>query len=238
MGPNLIGKPSFHLWFKSLSNFVSPRLKLKQYPPHLNHFLYRCDDCTYATKHLHSLKLHLRKNSHKSAMTLNNDGCPFPYRCADCNYATKYCHSLKLHLRKYAHKPAMVLNNDGTPNPLPIIDVYGTRRGPKKKTDADGNPINLPIPAGSLSPETPTMVGGLGPLRLPGSSISPTSPGSMGGPGGLTAPGATRFPLLPPFIMAQMQQQMQQSLNQSGSPTRLGQVTYFLTNILLTESYN
>ena len=166
-------------------------------------------------------------------MTLNNDGCPFPYRCADCNYATKYCHSLKLHLRKYAHKPAMVLNNDGTPNPLPIIDVYGTRRGPKKKTDADGNPINMPIPAGSLSPEAPTMVGGLGPLRLPGSSISPTSPGSMGLPGGLTAPGATRFPLLPPFIMAQMQQQMQQSLNQSGSPTRLGQVIYFLYNYLV-----
>lgn len=28
----------------------------------------------------------------------------------------------------------MVLNPDGTPNPLPIIDVYGTRRGPKVKT--------------------------------------------------------------------------------------------------------
>ncbi|KAJ8920942.1 hypothetical protein NQ315_015735 [Exocentrus adspersus] len=27
----------------------------------------------------------------------------------------------------------MVLNPDGTPNPLPIIDVYGTRRGPKVK---------------------------------------------------------------------------------------------------------
>lgn len=27
----------------------------------------------------------------------------------------------------------MVLNMDGTPNPLPIIDVYGTRRGPKQK---------------------------------------------------------------------------------------------------------
>jgi hypothetical protein len=171
-------------------------------------------------------------------MTLNNDGCPFPYRCADCNYATKYCHSLKLHLRKYAHKPAMVLNNDGTPNPLPIIDVYGTRRGPKKKTDADGNPINMPIPAGSLSPETPTMVGGLGPLRLPGSSISPTSPGSMGIPGGLTAPGATRFPLLPPFVMAQMQMQMQQSLNQSGSPTRLGQVTYFFISFIYEPKSN
>ncbi|XP_013148429.1 PREDICTED: protein hunchback [Papilio polytes] len=57
----------------------------------------------------------------------------YQYRCADCNYATKYCHSLKLHLRKYQHNPAMVLNLDGTPNPLPIIDVYGTRRGPKQK---------------------------------------------------------------------------------------------------------
>ena len=118
----------------------------------------------------------------------------------------------------------MVLNQDGTPNPLPIIDVYGTRRGPKKKTDADGNPISLP-PGGSLSPESPSMVGlplppGLN--KLPGSSKSPTSPlgGSFGAPGG-----APRFPLLPPFVMAQMQRQMQQSLNQSGSPTMLGQVS-------------
>ena len=108
----------YSLLIQKLIKFCIPEVEtLKQYPPHLNHFLYRCDDCTYATKHLHSLKLHLRKNSHKPAMTLNNDGCPFPYRCTDCNYSTKYCHSLKLHLRKYAHKPAMVLSNDGTPNP-------------------------------------------------------------------------------------------------------------------------
>lgn len=56
------------------------------------------------------------------------------YRCINCNYATKYCHSLKLHLRKYKHQPDIVLNLDGTPNPLPIIDVYGTRRGPKSKS--------------------------------------------------------------------------------------------------------
>ena len=48
------------------------------------------------------------------------------------------CHSLKLHLRKYAHKPDMVLNSDGTPNPLPIIDIYGTRRGPKRKPEESG----------------------------------------------------------------------------------------------------
>lgn len=67
-------------------------------------------------------------NSH-----LKSHSTVYQYRCADCSYATKYCHSLKLHLRKYQHNPAMVLNPDGTPNPLPIIDVYGTRRGPKIK---------------------------------------------------------------------------------------------------------
>ena len=113
----------------------------------------------------------------------------------------------------------MVLNNDGTPNPLPIIDVYGTRRGPKKKTDADGNPITVPVSA-NLSPEN-----SLGPLPLPpgmpiGAPKSPVSP-----TGALAAP--PRFPVLPPFMLAQMQMQMQQSrlesLNQS-SPTRIAQV--------------
>jgi len=31
----------------------------------------------------------------------------------------------------------MVLNADGSPNPLSIIDVYGTKRGPKQKTFSD-----------------------------------------------------------------------------------------------------
>ena len=111
----------------------------------------------------------------------------------------------------------MVLNHDGTPNPLPIIDVYGTRRGPKKKTDADGNPTTVPGGA-NLSPEN-----SLGPLPLPagmpltGAPKSPVSPNSGAS---LSAP---RFPVLPPFMLAQMQMQMQQSLNQS-SPTRIAQV--------------
>ncbi len=69
----------------------------------------------------------------------------YQYRCNECQYATKYCHSLKLHLRKYGHTPAMVLNPDGTPNPLPIIDVYGTRRGPKiKRDDSNAFPVLPP----------------------------------------------------------------------------------------------
>ncbi|PZC87319.1 hypothetical protein B5X24_HaOG201555 [Helicoverpa armigera] len=89
---------------------------------HLGSKPFQCTQCSYSCVNKSMLNSHLKSHSNV-----------YQYRCADCNYATKYCHSLKLHLRKYQHNPAMVLNPDGTPNPLPIIDVYGTRRGPKQK---------------------------------------------------------------------------------------------------------
>ncbi|XP_048006520.1 protein hunchback [Leguminivora glycinivorella] len=89
---------------------------------HLGSKPFQCSQCSYSCVNKSMLNSHLKSHSNV-----------YQYRCADCNYATKYCHSLKLHLRKYQHNPAMVLNMDGTPNPLPIIDVYGTRRGPKQK---------------------------------------------------------------------------------------------------------
>ncbi|XP_059049068.1 protein hunchback-like [Achroia grisella] len=89
---------------------------------HLGSKPFQCSQCSYSCVNKSMLNSHLKSHSNV-----------YQYRCADCNYATKYCHSLKLHLRKYQHNPAMVLNIDGTPNPLPIIDVYGTRRGPKQK---------------------------------------------------------------------------------------------------------
>lgn len=111
----------------------------------------QCPKCPFVTEYKHHLEYHLRNHSrskpfqcpkcnyscvNKSMLNshLKSHSNVFQYRCADCNYATKYCHSLKLHLRKYTHKPDIVLNLDGTPNPLPIIDVYGTRRGPKSKS--------------------------------------------------------------------------------------------------------
>uniref|UniRef100_A0A182NV64 Protein hunchback n=1 Tax=Anopheles dirus TaxID=7168 RepID=A0A182NV64_9DIPT len=109
-----------------------------------------CPKCPFVTEYKHHLEYHLRNHQrskpfqcpkcsyscvNKSMLNshMKSHSNVFQYRCADCNYATKYCHSLKLHLRKYGHKPDVVLNLDGTPNPLPIIDVYGTRRGPKSK---------------------------------------------------------------------------------------------------------
>lgn len=111
-----------------------------------NHFgskPYKCDKCNYSCVNKSMLNSHLKSHSNV-----------YQYRCADCAYATKYCHSLKLHLRKYKHSPAMVLNADGTPNPLPIIDVYGTRRGPKQKKDLNDSLINPSSPTSNLN-QTP-----------------------------------------------------------------------------------
>lgn len=83
---------------------------------------YKCDSCNYTCVNNSMLRSH--QKSHSKV---------YQYRCSDCVYETKYVHSLKLHLRKYNHQPAIVLNPDGTPNPEPVIDVYGTRRGPKSK---------------------------------------------------------------------------------------------------------
>ena len=171
--------------------------------------LLTCPKCSFVTEYKHHLEYHLRnhfgskpfKCTHCSYSCVNKSMLNshmkshttiYQYRCADCNYATKYCHSLKLHLRKYAHKPAMVLNPDGTPNPLPIVDVYGTRRGPKIKRDEHGNVIGPPSALGH-QPQSESPSGN-------GSSV-PGSPGSSGG-----------FPLLPPYVMAQMKMhQLQQS---------------------------
>ncbi|PSN42713.1 hypothetical protein C0J52_14305 [Blattella germanica] len=112
--------------------------------------LLTCPWCPFVTEYKHHLDYHLRNHANskpfkcphckyscvnKSMLNshLKSHSAIYQYRCASCTYITKYCHSLKLHLRKYDHKPAMVLNPDGTPNPHPIIDVYGTRRGPKQR---------------------------------------------------------------------------------------------------------
>lgn len=119
----------------------------------------KCPKCPFVTEYKHHLEYHLRNHDGAKPFQCNkcNYSCVnksmlnshlkshsnvYQYRCTDCNYATKYCHSLKLHLRKYSHKPAMVLNSDGTPNPLPIIDVYGTRRGPKTRPSKNEEHLN------------------------------------------------------------------------------------------------
>ncbi|KAK6644609.1 hypothetical protein RUM43_000876 [Polyplax serrata] len=138
-----------------------------------NHFgskPFKCTKCSYSCVNKSMLNSHLKSHSNV-----------YQYRCSDCAYATKYCHSLKLHLRKYQHKPAMVLNADGSPNPLPIIDVYGTRRGPKQKTikseDSDDKSIFLDIRVPTTDKDIPNLPGGVVVPNAP--QISPQSPNSM-----------------------------------------------------------
>lgn len=120
-----------------------------EYKHHLEYHLrnhakskpYQCPHCSYSCVNKSMLNSHLKSHSNVCQ-----------YRCATCKYETKYLHSLKVHLRKYDHSPAMVLNPDGTPNPDPIIDVYGTRRGPKQrprntmKSTSKENNNDIPLP--------------------------------------------------------------------------------------------
>nr|XP_023025291.1 protein hunchback-like [Leptinotarsa decemlineata] len=142
----------------------------------------KCPKCPFVTELKHHLKYHMRNhdgskpykcsqcdytcvnnsmlNSHKKSHSNI-----YQFRCANCEYRTKYCHSLKLHLRKLKHSPAMVLNADGTPNPLQVIDVYGTRRGPKLKPQSP-EPI-IPFLFNPLMPHATPSVQDLFPALFP-----------------------------------------------------------------------
>ncbi|XP_074027262.1 protein hunchback-like [Leptinotarsa decemlineata] len=154
--------------------------------------IFKCPKCPFVTELKHHLKYHMRNhddskpykcsqcdyscvnnsmlNSHKKSHSNI-----YQFRCANCEYATKYCHSLKLHLRKLKHSPAMVLNADGTLNPSQVIDVYGTRRGPKlnpqsqkptETTTWNPEPI-IPFPFNPLMPYATPSVQDLFPALFP-----------------------------------------------------------------------
>lgn len=119
-----------------IKGFTCPECSfVTKYKHHMNHHWlsvhdgskpFKCKKCSYTCVSKSMLTSHLKKHSNV-----------YPYRCANCTYKTKFCNALKKHLRKKGHQPAMVLNADGSPNPLSIIDVYGTKRGPKQVKSFD-----------------------------------------------------------------------------------------------------
>ncbi|XP_037946862.1 protein hunchback-like [Teleopsis dalmanni] len=142
----------------------------------------QCPKCPFVTELKHHLEYHTRK--HKNIKPFQCEKCSYTcvnksmlnshrkshssvyqYRCSDCDYATKYCHSFKLHLRKYDHKPGMVLDEEGVPNPSVVIDVYGTRRGPKTKS-AGGLTKRERISAANLSKQQSNEI------KMPTSQLS------------------------------------------------------------------
>ncbi|XP_044266345.1 protein hunchback [Tribolium madens] len=124
-----------------------------------------CPKCPFITEYKHHLEYHLRNHAgskpfqcnkcdytcvNKSMLNshMKSHSNVYRYSCRDCSYATKYCHSLKIHLRRYGHTPNVVLDEEGNPCPDIIIDVHGTRRGPKIKTQPkaeESKPETLPF---------------------------------------------------------------------------------------------
>lgn len=151
----------------------------------------KCPECPFVTEYKHHLEYHLRNHYgskpfkcekcnyscvNKSMLNshLKSHSKVYQYRCADCSYATKYCHSLKQHLRKYTHKPSIVLNPDGTPNPYPIIDVYGTRRGPRpKKNKSENESMNDTLSANSSIHHD--LTGEINSTKVINTKVSPSS---------------------------------------------------------------
>lgn len=133
----------------------------------------KCPKCPFITEYKHHLEYHLRNHAgskpfkcekcsyrcvNKSMLNshLKSHSGVYQYSCASCRYVTKYIHSLKLHLRKKNHIPAMVLNPDGTPNPQAMIDIYGSKRGPKQKIQqAQDVQYNIPASAALMVPNPP-----------------------------------------------------------------------------------
>lgn len=143
-----------------------------QYKHHLDYHLknhtgnkpFKCDLCDYSCVNKSMLNSH--KKSHSNF---------YSYKCKDCNYEAKYMHALKCHCRKYKHAALPVMNPDGSMNPFPIVDIYGTRRGPKIKRDSQGNPVypsHYTAKVAMQATSEPTPGSNVAPPA--GSSVSPT----------------------------------------------------------------
>lgn len=138
---------------------------------------FKCPECTYTCVNKSMLNSHMKSHSDV-----------FQYRCDDCVYATKYVHSLKLHLRKYGHRVATPLETEGCLD-ASSIDVYGKRRGPKKRSSkskraaqqqksVESSPSTLTLPVTLASPSMDQLPQTLSPhtLASPQKQQQPSAP--------------------------------------------------------------
>lgn len=84
---------------------------------------FTCTECRYTCVSKSMLTSHMKTHSEV-----------YQYHCRSCTYKTKFCNAMKKHLKDNLHVAGTVLHPDGTPNPFATIDVYGSKRGPRRKT--------------------------------------------------------------------------------------------------------
>ena len=144
-------------------NFHSDELFYRHYQTHFTaEKLSKCEHCPFVTELKHHYLYHVMKHWRLKPLECNqcdyiccNKGMLdshvkahtslYFYNCQDCSYATKYCHSMKKHLRKESHQQGKTYDKDGKLSDT-VIDVYGSRRGPKAKPKSvvKVEPIHLP----------------------------------------------------------------------------------------------
>lgn len=120
---------------------------------------FKCPDCKYTCVNKSMLNSHLKSHSDV-----------YQFRCGDCTYVTKYVHSLKLHLRKYEHRAGDPVDKAGQAIPVSVIDVYGTRRGPRAAAKSKAKPKKGKK---SKQDDVPNVMASLSLDQLPQSLASP-----------------------------------------------------------------
>ncbi|XP_012543223.1 protein hunchback [Monomorium pharaonis] len=104
------------------ATFFKHHMTFHWFSAHDDFKAFACEECSYACVSKSMLTSH--KKTHSAV---------YQYNCGTCVYKTKFCNAIKRHLKETLHTPGPVLNPDGTPNPFATIDVYGSKRGPRRK---------------------------------------------------------------------------------------------------------
>ncbi|XP_070527053.1 uncharacterized protein [Cardiocondyla obscurior] len=130
---------------------------------------FTCTECEYTCVSKSMLTSHMKTHSEV-----------YQYNCGSCSYRTKFCNAMKKHLKDTLHEAGTMLNPDGTPNPSATIDVYGNKRGPRRKPYSEEKP--------DVTEEKPSTSGFIFPVSTLSTSMSSTMSGISSSPGSPKVP--------------------------------------------------
>ncbi|XP_011686469.1 PREDICTED: uncharacterized protein LOC105449159 isoform X2 [Wasmannia auropunctata] len=123
---------------------------------------YTCTECSYTCVSKSMLTSH--KKTHSEV---------YQFNCASCPYRTKFCNAMKKHLKDSLHIPGPVLDADGTPNPFATIDVYGNKRGPRRKPLVEERKEPTEIIRDSCMPSTSGLTSPVLPMPTTSTPVLP-----------------------------------------------------------------